>query len=75
MKAQVAVWIHVFFTSEVFGSKWSASRSFRFTPGKRFGKPQSRSERYGEVKIVRIAIVILIYHRHKPIDSINLLGS
>jgi hypothetical protein len=23
----------------------------------------------------RIAIVILIYHRHKPIDSINLLGS
>jgi hypothetical protein len=23
----------------------------------------------------RIVIVILIYHRHKPIDSINLLGS
>jgi hypothetical protein len=23
----------------------------------------------------RIAIVILIYHYHKPIDSINLLGS
>jgi hypothetical protein len=22
----------------------------------------------------RIVIVILIYHRHKPIDSINLLG-
>jgi hypothetical protein len=24
---------------------------------------------------VQIVIVILIYHRHKPIDSINLLGS
>jgi hypothetical protein len=23
----------------------------------------------------RIVIVILIYHRHKPINSINLLGS
>jgi hypothetical protein len=23
----------------------------------------------------RIMIVILIYHRHKPMDSINLLGS
>jgi hypothetical protein len=23
----------------------------------------------------RIVIVILIYHRHKPIDNINLLGS
>jgi hypothetical protein len=23
----------------------------------------------------RIVIVILIYHRHNPIDSINLLGS
>jgi hypothetical protein len=23
----------------------------------------------------RIVIVILTYHRHKPIDSINLLGS
>jgi hypothetical protein len=23
----------------------------------------------------RIVLVILIYHRHKPIDSINLLGS
>jgi hypothetical protein len=23
----------------------------------------------------RIVIVILIYHRHKPVDSINLLGS
>jgi hypothetical protein len=23
----------------------------------------------------RIVIVILLYHRHKPIDSINLLGS
>jgi hypothetical protein len=23
----------------------------------------------------RIVIVILMYHRHKPIDSINLLGS
>jgi hypothetical protein len=23
----------------------------------------------------RIVIVILIYHRHKPIDSINVLGS
>jgi hypothetical protein len=23
----------------------------------------------------RIVIVILIYHRHKPIDSINLLGT
>jgi hypothetical protein len=25
--------------------------------------------------VVRIVIVILIYHRHKPVDSINLLGS
>jgi hypothetical protein len=24
---------------------------------------------------VKLVIVILIYHRHKPIDSINLLGS
>jgi hypothetical protein len=23
----------------------------------------------------RIVIVILIYHRHKPVDSVNLLGS
>jgi hypothetical protein len=23
----------------------------------------------------RIVIIILIYHRHKPIDSINMLGS
>jgi hypothetical protein len=23
----------------------------------------------------RIVIVILIYHRHKPIDNVNLLGS
>jgi hypothetical protein len=27
------------------------------------------------VTMFRIVIVILIYHRHKPTDSINLLGS
>jgi hypothetical protein len=29
----------------------------------------------GRCIMFRIVIVILIYHRHKPIDSINLLGS
>jgi hypothetical protein len=27
------------------------------------------------MEMSRIVIVILIYHRHKPVDSINLLGS
>jgi hypothetical protein len=32
-------------------------------------------QKAGRRIMFRIAIVILIYHRHKPIDSINLLGS
>jgi hypothetical protein len=45
----------------------------------RYGKPfrfeLSLKLKTGRCIMSRIAIVILIYHRHKPIDSINLLGS
>jgi hypothetical protein len=48
-----------FLTSALVGGEWSVSRPFRFTPGKeprypfyrRLGGPQSRSGRYGELKI------------------------
>jgi hypothetical protein len=55
----VDVQIHIFLTSALVGGEWSASLRCRFTPGKeppyqfyrRLGGPQSRSGRYGEVKI------------------------
>jgi hypothetical protein len=55
----VDVLIHIFLTSALVGGEWSASRPCRFTPGKsprypfyrRLGGPQSRSRRYGEVKM------------------------
>jgi hypothetical protein len=58
---EMDVWIHVSLSSVVVGGEWSASRSCRFTSGerahsypldRRLGEPQSRSERYGEVKIL-----------------------
>jgi hypothetical protein len=57
----VDVHIHVFLTSALVGNEWSASRSCRFTPGerapryplgRRLGVSQSRSGRYGEVRIL-----------------------
>jgi hypothetical protein len=57
----VDVYIHVFLTSVLVGGEWSASRPCRFTPKKRrpgthwiegWVGPQSRSERYREVKIL-----------------------
>jgi hypothetical protein len=55
----VNVYIHIFLTSALVVGEWSASRPCRFTPGERapgthfmrLGGPQSRSGRYGEVKI------------------------
>jgi hypothetical protein len=31
----VNIWIHIFFTSTLFGGEWSASRPGRFTPQER----------------------------------------
>jgi hypothetical protein len=58
----VDVYIHIFLTSALVGGEWSASRLCRFTPGKEppvpivqeVGGPQSRSGRYGEVKILTL---------------------
>jgi hypothetical protein len=59
---QVDVYIHIFLTSALAGSEWSASRLGRFKPGKkgarypfdrRMGGPQSQSGRRGEVKILK----------------------
>jgi hypothetical protein len=58
MKAcgRVDAYIHVFLTSALFGGEMSASRLCRFAPryplDRKLGGPQSRSERYGEVKIL-----------------------
>jgi hypothetical protein len=57
------LYIHVFFTSALAGGKCSASRSGLFTPrgkgtryplDRRLGGPQSRSGRYGEMKILDV---------------------
>jgi hypothetical protein len=47
----VDVYIHIFLTSVLVGGEWSTSRPGRFTPGTHFIGGQSRSGRYGEVKI------------------------
>jgi hypothetical protein len=56
MKAygEVDVYTHVFFTSELVGGEWSASRgkSPQCPLDRRSGGPQSRSGRHGEVKIL-----------------------
>jgi hypothetical protein len=39
------------------------------------GRIDRASLKSGQWIMSRIVIVILIYHRYKPIDSINLLGS
>jgi hypothetical protein len=43
-----------------YGQTYRVELSFKLKPGQWI--------------MFRIVIVILIYHRHKPIDSINLLG-
>jgi hypothetical protein len=40
-----------------------------------YGHYPSSTHYLGRYIMSRIVIVILIFHRHKPIDSINLLGS
>jgi hypothetical protein len=41
----------------------------------RIHHPKGRVLNKGQDDMSRIVIVILIYHRHKPIDNSNLLGS
>jgi hypothetical protein len=42
---------------------------------RRFGDWNLSCKKTGRWIMYRIVIVILIYHRHRPIESINLLGS
>jgi hypothetical protein len=59
MYRKVDVYIHIFLTSALVGGEWSSSRPAALPPGRsprypfyrRFGGPQSRSGRYGEVKM------------------------
>jgi hypothetical protein len=45
------------------------------TPGQTGGLTVGRKLTSTSTSMSRIVVVILIYHRHKPIDNINLLVS
>jgi hypothetical protein len=47
---------------------------FHVRYGQTYRVELSFEQKTGQCIMSRIVIVILIYHRHKPMDSINLLG-